>query len=477
MVSTDVDAVRELRAVLDEVGYSADAIAALLHLPGELRIAAGDANRADFLLDESRPLDALVRLFLLGGSIVPAAARDALGERLDLLDRTGLASIGHVAVHATALLVPHGGFVIASDAFGDADRHWVPGVQRPSDLLACVTPRGRVDRALDLGTGNGIQALLLSDHADHVVAVDVNEHALELACFNAILNGRDGHIEFRQGNFLEPVRGERFDLVVSNPPYVLSPEDAYVFRDADVRGDVMCRGLIVDIAGHLTDGGLATVMVSWPQRGDEAPAPQRWLADAGADGVVMVLAVHDALDAAMLWNTPYVADGDEFTRRVEAWRDYFAAEDIPAIGHGVVAMRRSPQALPPVTAVLPPTAPPGWRGGAQLERVVDAIVRYGRTDGPTMLALAPDVRLTEVSRPGTDGLEVTAVEIGVPDGLAFTVGLDPSGAQLVRRFATATSIEHALGSFPDLGPDARQKAVGFLADLVRLGLLVPADQN
>ena len=77
---------------------------------------------------------------------------------------------------------------------------------------------------MDLGTGNGIQALLLSDHAEQVVAVDVNDHALELARFNAILNGRDDRIEFRHGSFLEPVAGERFDLVVSNPPYVLSPE-------------------------------------------------------------------------------------------------------------------------------------------------------------------------------------------------------------------------------------------------------------
>ena len=73
-----------------------------------------------------------------------------------------------------------------------------------------------------------------------------------------------------RADFLAPVAGERFDLVVSNPPYVLSPENAYVFRDADVRGDVMCRNLILDIVGHLTVDGLAVVMVSWAQHGDDA---------------------------------------------------------------------------------------------------------------------------------------------------------------------------------------------------------------
>ena len=277
-MNPDVAALRQLRDVLDDAGYAADRIGALLHIPGELRITGHDATRAELLLDETRPLDALVRLFLLDGSLATATVVDALGaEAAELLFRAGLAAAERGDVRARVLLVPHGDLIVASDPFGHGDRHWVPGVQRPSDLLACVTPRRHVRSALDLGTGNGVQALLLSRHADRVVAVDINEHALDLARINAVLNGCDDRIEFREGNFFEPVRGERFDLVVSNPPYVLSPEDSYVFRDADVRGDVMCRDLIAEMVGHLTADGLGVVMVSWAQHGDEPPAPQQWL--------------------------------------------------------------------------------------------------------------------------------------------------------------------------------------------------------
>ena len=80
--------------------------------------------------------------------------------------------------------------------------------------------RGSGERALDLCTGNGIQAILLAAHADSVVATDVNARALAYTSFNAALNGVD-NVETRLGSFLDPVDGERFELVVANPPYVV----------------------------------------------------------------------------------------------------------------------------------------------------------------------------------------------------------------------------------------------------------------
>ena len=106
---------------------------------------------------------------------------------------------------------------------GTAGRDFVPGVHRPSVTLAHLTVRRRVERALDVGTGNGVQAILAAAHAERVVATDINPRALAYAGLNASLNGCD-NIEFRHGSFLDPVAGDRFDLVVSNPPYVISPE-------------------------------------------------------------------------------------------------------------------------------------------------------------------------------------------------------------------------------------------------------------
>ena len=106
-----------------------------------------------------------------------------------------------------------------------------------------MTVRGSGERALDLCTGNGIQAILLAAHAKSVVATDVNARALAYADFNVALNGA-GNVETRLGSFFEPVDGEQFDLVVANPPYVVSPESAFLFRDGGLRGDAVSEHVV-----------------------------------------------------------------------------------------------------------------------------------------------------------------------------------------------------------------------------------------
>src|SRR5205085_7429757 len=126
------------------------------------------------------------------------------------------------------------------DGDGATDSDWVAGIHPPSVTLAKLTVRRRVARALDVGTGNGIQALLASRHARDVVATDLNARALGMADLNARLNGI-GNIEFRRGSFFEPVAGERYDLITVNPPYVISPEARYAYRDSGLLGDTVSR--------------------------------------------------------------------------------------------------------------------------------------------------------------------------------------------------------------------------------------------
>ena len=96
----------------------------------------------------------------------------------------------------------------------------VLGVGGASTTLAQLTPRRPVGRTLDVGTGCGVQAL----HASPALAArssrtDVSPRALQLAGLTAALSGV--RLELRLGDLLEPARGETFDLVVSNPPFVI----------------------------------------------------------------------------------------------------------------------------------------------------------------------------------------------------------------------------------------------------------------
>ena len=142
-------------------------------------------------------------------------------------------------------VVPHDDVLIASDdPQGTIGGDYVPEVARASATLASLTIRKPVERALDVGTGNGIQAVLAARHAAAVVATDVSERALAFAEFNCALNGAD-NVELRLGSFLEPVAGERFGLVVSNPPFAISPENDLVFRDSGLGRDRVSEDLLL----------------------------------------------------------------------------------------------------------------------------------------------------------------------------------------------------------------------------------------
>ncbi len=118
---------------------------------------------------------------------------------------------------------------------------------------------------LDLGTGSGAIALALKRErpAARVVAVERSAAALAVARRNALRLGIE--VEFRHGLWFEPVAGERFDVVVSNPPYVR--EDDPRLREGDVRfeprsalvagadGLESIREIAAGAAAHLRPGG------------------------------------------------------------------------------------------------------------------------------------------------------------------------------------------------------------------------------
>src|SRR5262249_25641001 len=155
------------------------------------------------------------------------------------LEARGFVERDHDDVRAPFRLTPFEGLLLAHDDDRAADENFVTGVNSASRTLATPTARSRIDRPLDLGTGSGVQAVLAARHSEHVVAVDVNPRALRYADLNPRLNGVQ--LDLRKGSWFEPVENETFDLIVSNPPFVISPDTDYVFRDSGLGRDVISR--------------------------------------------------------------------------------------------------------------------------------------------------------------------------------------------------------------------------------------------
>ncbi len=322
------------------------------------------------------PVETLTRLWLLQAPVPAPAAEAALPGLVDRLCAAGILerSVGEVAArvdvrpYGTDQVAGGGNLWVASDLTPGLDgapnavgSDHVLGISSAATSLAEMTVRDRVDRALDLGTGCGVQSLHLAAHSRHVVATDVNPRALWLTRLNAGLNGvstgstagldrldRRG-IDVREGSFFEPVRGETFDLVVTNPPFVISPAtgDRLVYRDSGLPGDAVVEHIVRAVPGHLTEGGLCQVLGNWMVLRDQ-PWEERltgWVA--GCDAWVVQRETVDLPTYVELWLKdaglhPSTGSGStaDYVRRYDTWLAWFEEQGAEAVGFGWIHLRR-----------------------------------------------------------------------------------------------------------------------------------------
>jgi release factor glutamine methyltransferase len=125
-------------------------------------------------------------------------------------------------------------------------------------------------RALDMGTGSGIGAVFAARRGYRVTAVDVNPHAVRCARLNAALNGLEERIEVRQGDLFAAVAGERFDLVLFNPPFFRGEPSGPL--DAAWRSQDVIERFAAGLPAALAPGGQALLLLSSAGGADRALA-------------------------------------------------------------------------------------------------------------------------------------------------------------------------------------------------------------
>ncbi|WP_033825608.1 HemK2/MTQ2 family protein methyltransferase [Kitasatospora sp. MBT63] len=147
-----------------------------------------------------------------------------------------------------------------------------PGVYRAQEDTELLISRlvqeslGPGDEVLDVGTGTGAVALAAAGTGARVTAVDVSWRALAAAWLNGVLNRRA--IRVRHGDLLTPVRGRKFALVVSNPPYVpaaaVDPPTHGPGRawDAGPDGRAVLDRICREVPGLLARGGVLLLVQS-----------------------------------------------------------------------------------------------------------------------------------------------------------------------------------------------------------------------
>jgi methylase of polypeptide subunit release factors len=333
---------KELGAALRRVGYSE---AGVIRLLGD---EAYSNDREDTPVDDRRlpqtRLATVIRALFLQLPVSTSDAVGALGHRgVDALAATGLADVGD-DVDPRARVLPIHDLLLAADGYtSDVEDppDYVAGYTPTSRLCDSLTPRPRVARALDVGTGSGVHALLAASHARSVVATDVNPRALAYTTLNAALNGVT-NIECRAGSLFEPVEGESFDLITCNAPYVVSPENRWAYRDAGLRADEISERLVREAANHLADGGFATLLVSWLADDEDAPDERvlAWTEATGCDSWILSAWDVDPLDHAATWNSHLAADRERFGEALDVWTEYLADLGARRVCEGAVLLHR-----------------------------------------------------------------------------------------------------------------------------------------
>ena len=405
----------------------------------------------------------LTALFMLGEPVGAAALETAL-------PRTGVAgalAIGLVVPTQSASgeqryapavdLRPHE----AEDAHGSV-RWWVAsdlgelvtgqalapdhvlGIGRAGLTLAALTPRKPVETALDLGVGCGIQTLYLLRHVRQVVATDISTRALEFTAFNVALAGVDSaRVQLRQGNLLEPVAGQRFDLIVSNPPFVITPPSVrqaglplMEYRDA---GGPILPALVRGLEDHLNPDGVAVMLGNWEHREGTSwrTSVNQWIGKS-LDAWIIQREVQDPVEYAAMWLrdgglTPE-RSGVAFENALAAWQEDFDSRQVSGVGMGYLVFH-APVAAGALsglggTALEGQTAPEepasdAAAPGAVVEpwRVLEEVPTSGQ--GALGEHVAQVIAAHEALR-GLDDAQVAALKLHTASGLSKEEALTPT---------------------------------------------------
>ncbi|BCJ57771.1 DUF7782 domain-containing protein [Micromonospora endophytica] len=433
--------IEALRTALVRANFTANGIAARLGSQATGGVARNDFRAALRATTDGDPLATLIRVFICEQTEPEAAVTAALAP----LSITEALDAGLVERHGDGLrmgldLEPYGDdWWVLADVPASArpgrplHAEHVLGIGGATQTMIGAAVRRPVETALDLGTGSGVQALHLSTHARRVTATDVSRRALRFAATTAALNGQDW--ELLHGDLVAPVAGRRFDLVVSNPPFVVGPgTTTHVYRDSGRVGDAIGAELAAAAPGLLTEGGTMQYLANWVHVTGEdwGERVAGWFAGTGLDAWVIQREVADPMAYVNLWLTDVGEAADP--QRMADWLDWFDAHKVEAIGFGIVSLRRSGHDDPVLRVEdlrQRVQAPMGdriaewfdrqdWLRGRTTDGLLDA--RYRAADG---------LRLHQEATMGDDGWGVDRQVLTMPHGLRWTEEIDPLVLALV----------------------------------------------
>jgi methylase of polypeptide subunit release factors len=484
----DPDGLRRIGGLLRNAGYTEKGVRERLGLDDIAGISL--ASYPHYLKNRLRrrsPLDLAIRMFLLQER-VPAEELDGL---LDLEARKQLRVAGALRAdgssqtyRALASLYPIEEKLFFTD-HRFAHTSWLKAriprspvmyLGADSYYLARTTVRKPIRSALDLCTGSGIHAILAAGSAERAVGVDVSPRAVNFARLNAMLNDSWNAV-FVEGDLYKPVGGERFDLILANPPFVPSPVYELAYRDGGPSGADVLRRIVAALPDFLTGDGTAQIVTHIAERDGEPYLERirRWLGDANFNMHSLRLGEEGIVDYAIAHTKRTFGETyQRHTAQLNEWVTNLRSQRFKRVLAVVLTFKWNGEAPNPPWTQEDECKPPHQTISSELARLFSAKQRVRTlTDLTTLdgirVSVPDDLLLIERRRPTGSGFETKGFRVELTDGhLSPELDIKPLVRDLLERVDNRSTIPQVIAR---LAEDTNQ-SVSELNDRCRRAFLI-----
>jgi len=434
----------------------------------------------------SEPGLRLALLFCYLGRLPRQEVEDLLGADVTrALLAAGLLTRDGAELMCPFRLEPFSGVWILADAVVNSkDSVMPPGPT--TGVLARVLPEKIEGSVLEVACGPGGLALLAAKRgASRVLGTDINPRAVEMARFNARLNGVS--VEFRAGDLFAPAQGEPFDHVVAQPPFIFHPPGMpeVSFMHSGPRGDSLSLRLLREVPAALTPRGEALMLADVALREDEELAA--YVEAHLADVPLRMLVLHAAGPTADVQAMTYAAYqsqgvGPRYLAVAREYITHIEAIGVTQIRHALFVARRGDDSgslqsvAVPVRELVAATAP-------ARARLWEAV----RLAGADVAELAS--RRVRVA-PGAEWISRRALPEGEQSQHSVRFGdawpaleqiVADEGVVLASLLESSPDLEHAVRGYAercDATPDeVRAPVIEYIRAGLRTGMLVVEDDD
>lgn len=374
---------------------------------------------------------------------------------------------------------------------GPLPKDYVLGIGQATLSLAHFISRHPRKLSLDLGTGCGILAMLMTLFSTKVIATDISTRALGFATFNRTLAQIDPQrLELMQGSFFDPVKDYRFDLIVSNPPFVITPQELrakghYEYRDAQMEGDEVLKVLLEQSAKHLLPDGLIQMLANWEIKEenikqDEKRAKLRqWAKNVELDLWVTQRGTLNGQEYAQMWlkdsggNLNKDFDPQDI---INIYQQDFSSREVASVAFGYIAGRIKKRALPfyLMQESEQGSQAPQAKQVDTVFSVADFLAGKNQSElGKYRYECSLSLRESRIYRPGsTDILEIWLID----EAKAFKASVSPQIAAVIGACDGEYSLHQIIVAVQGLmeSQDLETEFFQVLEKLLYAGVLLPA---